>query len=81
MITYEQALEIARKHFEQRGGMTVTQATDIGDAYVFSARLDGRMACGGGAISVDKESGDVSAFLIQVDDNFSRLNHGVEMPL
>lgn len=81
MITYERALETARRHFEQRGGMTLTKAMDIGDAYVFSARLDGRIACGGGAISVDKESGDVSAFLIQADDNFSRLNRCVEMPL
>ena len=81
MITYEQALEIAKKHFEQRGGMTVTKAMDIGDAYVFTAKLDDRISYGGGTISVSKGTGETSPFLCHVGDNFKRICDAIEMPL
>lgn len=81
MITYEQALEIARNHFEQRGGMTVTQAMDIGDAYVFSAKLCDKISYGGGTIAVSKETGETSPFLCHVGDNFKRICGAIELPL
>lgn len=81
MIGYEDARKIAQSHFEAKGGLTLTQAFDAEGLWVFNARKDGALCYGGGSISVDKETGEVAPFLIQVGNNFRLLNRAREMEL
>ncbi len=54
MITYEEALEIARKKFFH----SVDECEECEDCYVFSPKLnDNEILTGGGAIVVMKEDG------------------------
>ena len=81
MIGYEEARKIARSHFETRGGLTLTKAFDAEGLWIFNARKDGALCYGGGSISVDKETGEVAPFRIQVGDNFELLHSAREMEL
>lgn len=81
MIGYEDALKIAKSHFEARGGLTLTKVFDAGEVWVFNARKDGAISYGGGSISVDKQTGEVAPFPVQVGNNFELINKAREIEL
>lgn len=81
MIGYEDALKIARSHFEAKGGLTLSKAFDAGEVWVFNARKDSAISYGGGSISVDKQTGEVAPFLVQADNNFELISKAREMEL
>lgn len=81
MIGYEDALRIAKDHFEAKGGLTLTKAFDAGEIWVFNARKDGVISYGGGSISVAKQTGEVAPFLVQAGNNFELINKAHEIEL
>lgn len=81
MISYEYAKRIAADYFDARGGMKLSQAFDAGDSWIFSARMDGRVAIGGGMASVEKMSGMVAPFIPHVGNGFDVLASAEEIPL
>lgn len=81
MISYEYAKRIAADYFDARGGMKLSQAFDAGDSWIFSARMDGRVAIGGGMASVEKMSGLVAPFIPHVGDGFAVIAAAEKIPL
>ena len=81
MIGYEDALRIARSHFEAAGGLTLAKAFDAGEIWVFNGRKDGAISYGGGTISVDKQTGEVAPFRVQVGNNFELIKKAREIEL
>ena len=81
MISYEYAKRIAADYFTARGGMKLSQAFDAGDSWIFSARMDGRVAIGGGMVEVEKMSGMTAPFIPHVGNGFDVLAAAEEIPL
>ena len=81
MISYEYAKRIAADYFDASGGMKLSQAFDAGDSWIFAARMDGRVAIGGGMVSVEKMSGLVEPFIPHVGNGFDVLASAEEIPL
>ena len=81
MISYEYAKRIAADYFDASGGMKLSQAFDAGDSWLFAARKDGRVAIGGGMVSVEKMSGLVDPFIPHVGNGFDVLAAAEEIPL
>ena len=81
MISYEYAKQIAADYFDASGGMKLSQAFDAGDSWLFAARKDGRVAIGGGMVSVEKMSGLVDPFIPHVGNGFDVLAAAEEIPL
>lgn len=81
MISYEYAKRIAADYFDARGGMKLSQAFDAGDSWIFSARMNGRVAIGGGMVSVEKMSGMTAPFIPHVGDGFDVIARATPLPL
>lgn len=68
----DKAIMIARNYYEQKG-LKMTKVYDAGDIIIAYGRKDGKIRFGGGAITVNKQTGDIGKFILPSDKNFAIL--------
>lgn len=75
MIDKQKAIEIARKYFQEHGSLTVTGALENDSMWIFFAENEksGQVAYATHGISVDKQTGEVSNFLMPSRESFKIL--------
>ena len=75
MIDKQEAIEIARKHFQEHGSLTVTGALENDSMWIFVAgnEKSGQVAYATRGISVDKQTGEISNFRMPSRESFKIL--------
>lgn len=82
MITYEQACDLALKHYEEQMGIQgIYSPYDIGDAWVFNGGREDERRVGIQKVAISKENGEIMAFNLPSPKNFALLEKGTALEL
>lgn len=83
MIDKQKAIEIARKHFQEHGSLTVTGALENDSMWIFFAENEksGQVAYVTHGISVDKQTGEISNFRMPSRESFQILESSKRVEL
>ncbi|MGM9521467.1 MAG: hypothetical protein ACI3VB_03205 [Oscillospiraceae bacterium] len=81
MIDLNSALEIARKYYDERGMQDLTKVYDAENAWIIYAGKKDQPRYGNAGISIDKETGDISSFVLPSRRNFEILKNATLIEL
>lgn len=82
MISYEEACELALRHYRDTFGIEgIYLPYDIGDAWVFNGGREDERRVGIQKIAVSKENGEIKAFNLPSPKNFALLDAGTALDL
>lgn len=73
MITFEEGCKAAFDYYKEHGKKGLSEANDLGDAWLFAGGDPDVIEDGGCAITVDKENGEIADFILPDEENFERL--------
>ena len=73
MIDFQQAMEIAQNYYSNKTGLQLTKIYENEDMWVVFAGDPNQPRIGNAGISISKESGEISRFLLPSKRNFEIL--------
>lgn len=75
MIDFELAKKIAKEYYDERGMDKLTKVYESNDIWVVYATKDGKIRYGGHGIAINKETGEISDFILPSKENFEILRN------
>lgn len=79
IMDFKKALELAREYYLQEGIEELLEAYDAGDTWIFFGGIKGKPEIGSYGISIKKETGTVSDFILPSRKNFEILDNAKEV--
>ncbi len=73
MINFECAIQIAKDYFSSKGEHSLTKIYESDNAWIVYAGKADQVRFGNMGISIDKESGEISNFILPSRENFAIL--------
>ena len=73
MIDFKEAIEIAQKYFQEKGQSNLTKIYESENIWVVYAGRKEQPKFGNAGIAIDKETGEISSFILPSRTNFEIL--------
>lgn len=73
MIDFKNAIEIAQKYYQEKGQLNLTKIYESENIWVVYAGKKEQPKFGNAGIAIDKETGEISSFILPSRTNFEIL--------
>ena len=75
MIDFKKAIEIAQKYYQEKGQLELTKIYESKNIWVVYAGKKEQPRFGNAGIAIDKETGEMSSFILPSRTNFEILKN------
>ena len=75
MIDFKEAIEIAQKYFQEKGQSNLTKIYESENIWAVYAGRKEQPKFGNAGIAIDKETGEISSFILPSRTNFEILKN------
>lgn len=77
MIDFDEAIEIAKSHYSEKGNFKLTKIYEAEHIWIVYAIANDQIKYGNVGISIDKKSGELKSFILPSKANFEILKSAV----
>lgn len=75
MIELIDAMNIAKKHYFEKGQQTITKIYETNNMWIVYGGKNGQPKIGNSAITINKETGSIGRFILPSKENFEILKN------
>lgn len=77
MVEKNEALEIAKRYYQENGSQEITKFYDAEKSWIVFGGRPGQVKIGNSGIAIDKKCGEISGFILPSKENFEILKKAV----